>query len=85
MSCYALFRRKYTDWPKKLKETLGMHVSLVRNIKTISGDKFEAGLVMSIESVHRGALTLRTVGVPYGAPGSWIRKVHLRDVRLLPR
>ncbi len=85
MSCSSLFQKKYPIWPKKLKEALGRTVSLVRNIETISGNKFEAGLVMSIESVHRGALSLRTVGVPYGSPGSWIRKVALKDVRLLPR
>jgi len=84
VSCYSLFRKKYPNWPKKLREAMGRKVSLVRNIETIGGEKFEAGLVMSIESVHRGALSLRTVGVPYGASGSWIRKVALRDVRLLP-
>lgn len=85
MSCYSLFQKKYTNWPKRLKEALGRKVALVESMETKGGERFEAGLVMTIESVHRGALDLRTDGVPYGTHGSWIRRVSLRDVRLLPR
>lgn len=85
MSNYSVFQKKYQNWPKRLKDAIGRKVALVGSMETKGGERFKEGLVMTVESVHRGALDLRTAGVPYGAPGSWIRRVSLRDVRLLPR
>lgn len=81
---YVYYQKTHPEWPKKLRDALHRKVEVKRALQTKSGNKFQVGLVMTIESVHRGFVTLRTHGVPYGAPGSWIRRVHLSDVRLLP-
>ena len=69
----------------KQREWVSRKVELLRDIETKGGEKFRAGEILTVGSVHRGRLTLGDINgarLPSGGMRG-VSKVPFADVKLL--